>query len=99
MKNLPLKVSVLHASLFFLISFSIPTGEQDDYDNHNLHGRDSDYYVMFVGIGYVLVSFGYLALTGELFSFTLTEDETPDAVAKAESNVGSTECQLVALWW
>mmetsp|Transcript_7680 Transcript_7680/g.12956 ORF Transcript_7680/g.12956 Transcript_7680/m.12956 type:complete len:540 (+) Transcript_7680:137-1756(+) len=56
----------------------------DDYDTHNLHGSDTQFHVMLVGICYVLVSFMYLAITGELFSFVATEGEEADADSNAE---------------
>ena len=63
--------------------------DKDDYDNHNLQGRDSNFHVMFVGMAYVFVAFIYLAVTGELFAFVYTDDEDADVDSRAETNVSS----------
>lgn len=55
------------------------TDEQDDYDKHDLSGHDTSFYIMSLGICYVIVSFAYLAITGELFAFVTTEDEPATA--------------------
>lgn len=72
---------------YFLALFDRATDDEDDYDKHNT-GGDSKSYILLLGIFYVVVSVFYLAMSGELFHFVVTEDDAPEWTAEsADSNV------------
>jgi hypothetical protein len=73
----------LFVFILFLFIFVLTDDDGDDYDRHNGDGESSSFYVMILGISYVVVAFFYLALSGELFSFVDTEDEAPDRTAES----------------
>ena len=56
------------------------TDDEDDYDRHD-EGK-SGAYLLLVGIFYVIMSFFYLAMSGELHAFVLQETDDPDDIAK-----------------